>query len=156
MNTVSKTLKYEFEARIFVSLSIVALACIISAEFFGHSSPNYVTILGLFGLEKYSSLMFLFASALMILTSVLRMWSGSLLSSKTVMSFKVQSDSLVISGPYLLVRNPIYFADFLSLTAFSLFLPLPGILIPILFYIHYLRLIKYEEIAFIKIHPQAM
>ena len=153
MNTVSKTLKYEFEARIFVSFSIVLLACIISAEFFGHSSPNYVTILGLFGLEKYSSLMFLFASALMILTSVLRMWSGSLLSSKTVMSFKVQSDSLVISGPYLLVRNPIYFADFLSLTAFSLFLPLPGILIPILFYIHYLRLIKYEEIAFIKIHP---
>ncbi len=153
MKTASRILRYEFEARIFVSLSIVALACIISVVFFRESSPIYVMIFGMFGLEKYSSFMFLYASALMILTTVLRMWSGSLLSSKTVMSFKVQSDSLIISGPYLLVRNPIYFSDLLSLTALSLFLPLPGIFIPILFYIHYLRLIKYEEIAFSNIHP---
>jgi S-adenosylmethionine-diacylglycerol 3-amino-3-carboxypropyl transferase len=153
MKTVSRILRFEFEARIFVSFFIVALACIISAIFFSRSSPIYVSIFGFIGLEKYSSLMFLFASALLILTSLLRMWSGSLLSSKTVMSFKVQSDSLIISGPYLLVRNPIYFSDLLSLTAFSLFLPLPGILIPILFYIHYMRLIKYEEIAFSNIHP---
>ncbi|MBK9225893.1 MAG: DUF3419 family protein [Ignavibacteria bacterium] len=153
MKTVSRLLRYEFEARIFVSFFIVALACIISVVFFSRSSPLYAAIFGVVGLEKYSSLMFLFASALLILTSVLRIWSGSLLSSKTVMSFKVQSDSLVISGPYLLVRNPIYFADLLSLIAFSLFLPLPGILIPILFSIHYMRLIKYEEIAFSKIHP---
>ncbi len=153
MKTASKILRYEFEARIFVSLSIVALTCLISALYFRQSSPIYVMIFELFDLGKYSSLMFLFASVLMIMTTLLRMWSGSLLSSKTVMSFKVQSDSLIISGPYLLVRNPIYFADLVSLSAFSLFLPLPGIFITILFYIHYMRLIKYEEIAFSTIHP---
>ena len=153
MKTASKILRYEFEARIFVSLSIVALSCIISAIFYRQSSPIYVTIFRMFDLEKYSQLMFLFASALMLMTTVLRMWSGSLLSSQTVMSFKVRSESLIISGPYLLVRNPIYFADLASLIAFSIFLPLPGIFIPILFYIHYLRLIRYEEIAFCSIHP---
>ncbi|MEZ4692400.1 MAG: hypothetical protein R3A12_20450, partial [Ignavibacteria bacterium] len=34
-----------------------------------------------------------------------------------------------------------------------MFLPISGILIPVLFYIHYIRLIKYEEIAFFKIRP---
>ncbi len=153
MKTVSGILRFEFEARIFVSLFIVTISCLISAVFFSASSPLYVTIFGVFGLEKYSSLMFIFASGLLMFTTILRMWSGSLLSSKTVMSFKVQSNTLIISGPYLFVRNPIYFSDFLSLTAFSLFLPLPGILIPILFYIHYMRLIKYEEIAFINKTP---
>lgn len=151
MSLSSKILRYEFEARIFVSLSIVAMACGISLLYFRRSPPVYESLAGLAGLESYAPLMFLFASAVMVVTTLLRMWSGSLLTSETVMSFRVQSDSLVISGPYLLVRNPIYFSDLVSLTTFSLFLPLPGIIIPVLFCIHYLRLIKYEEIAFKKI-----
>jgi len=153
MKLISKIKKLEFEARIFISFSIVILACAISYFFFGHFPSNYITIFRAFGLEKYSSLMFFIASALMIIISLLRMWAGSLLSSKTVMSFKVQSDSLVLSGPYLLVRNPIYFSDWLALTVCSLFLPVSGLLMPVLFYIHYIQLIKYEEEAFSKNHP---
>ncbi len=153
MKSASKLMKYEFEARIFVSSSIVILTCVISAVFFSQSSPIYVLLFGMVGLERYSSVMFLIASSLMIVLSVMRMWAGSLLTSKTVMSFRVMSDSLIISGPYLLVRNPIYFSDYIALTVLSLFLPISGILIPVLFYIHYIRLIRYEEISFIKIHP---
>ena len=153
MKLISKINKFEFEARIFISFSIVILACVISYFFFGHFPSNYITIFRAFGLEKYSSLMFFIASALMIIISLLRMWAGSLLSSKTVMSFKVQSDSFILSGPYLLVRNPIYFSDWLALTVCSLFLPVSGLLMPVLFYIHYIQLIKYEEKAFSKNRP---
>ncbi len=153
MKSASKFIRYEFEARIFVSFSIVILTCIISAVFFSQSSPIYVLLFRMVGLERYSSVMFLIASLLMIVLSVMRMWAGSLLTSKTVMSFRVLSDSLIISGPYLLVRNPIYFSDYIALTVLSLFLPISGILTPVLFYIHYTRLIRYEELSFLKIHP---
>ena len=151
MKSTSKIIRYEFEARIFVSFSIVILTCVISAVFFSQSSPIYVLLFGMAGLEKYSPVMFLIASILMIVLSVMRMWAGSLLTSKTVMSFRVMSDSLIITGPYLLVRNPIYFSDYIALTVLSLFLPISGILIPVLFYIHYTRLIRYEEISFFNI-----
>lgn len=142
----------EFEARIFVSFSIVIIACLISITLFADFPSNYVFIFNSLGIEEYSRFVYLIAAGLMILASVLRMWAGSLLSSKTVMSFKVQSDSFVLSGPYLLIRNPIYFSDWFALTIISFFLPVSGLLIPVLFYIHYIQLIKYEEEAFNKIH----
>jgi len=153
MKLKEKIKQLEFEARIFVSFSIVILACVISVVLFSDFDANYLVIFRFAGVEEYSSLMFLFASALFVMISLLRMWAGSLLSSKTVMSFKVQSSSLVISGPYLLVRNPIYFSDWLVLTVLSLFLPVSGLLMPVLFYIHYIQLIKYEEESFNKNHP---
>jgi S-adenosylmethionine-diacylglycerol 3-amino-3-carboxypropyl transferase len=153
MSLIVKIKKLEFEARIFVSFSIVILVCVTSFVFFSHFDAGYIYIFKLFELEKHASIMFLFASALMVAISILRMWAGSLLSSKTVMSFKVQSDSLIISGPYLLVRNPIYFSDLLALSTLALFLPVTGLLMPILFYIHYIQLIKYEEEAFSNNHP---
>lgn len=145
-----KIRKIEFEARIFVSFSIVIITCLISLIFFNGYEKNYITILRLFGIEEYSYFMFLFVAVLFVFISLLRMWAGSLLSSKTVMSFKVQSDSLIIDGPYFLVRNPIYFSDLLALTVFSLFLPLSGLIMPVLFYLHYIQLIKYEEESFRK------
>ena len=53
MKLTSKIKKLEFEARIFISFSIVILACAISYFFFGHFPPNYITIFRVFGLEKY-------------------------------------------------------------------------------------------------------
>lgn len=154
MKIKEKIKQLEFEARIFVSFSIVILACVISVVLFKDFEPNYLVIFRLAGIEEYSSMMFLFASALFVIITLLRMWAGSLLSSKTVMSFKVQSESLIISGPYLLVRNPIYFSDWLALAVLSLFLPISGLLMPVLFYIHYIQLIKYEEESFSKIQPK--
>ena len=154
MKLISKIKKFEFEARIFVSFSIVILTCVLSFAFFSQLDTSFIYVFRLLGIEQYSSIMFFIASALMIAISILRMWAGSLLSSKTVMSFKVQSNSLIISGPYLLVRNPIYFSDLFALFIFSLFLPLPGLLMPLLFYVHYIQLIKYEEEAFSKNHPK--
>jgi S-adenosylmethionine-diacylglycerol 3-amino-3-carboxypropyl transferase len=91
---------------------------------------------------------FSFLAVCMFGISLLRMWAGSLLSSKTVMSFKIQTDSLITSGPYMLVRNPIYLADLLAMICFSVCLPMIALLIPLLFSFHYQNLIKYEELSF--------
>jgi S-adenosylmethionine-diacylglycerol 3-amino-3-carboxypropyl transferase len=150
---VKKSLKFEFENRIFISLAIVLSVFAVSVIFF-NNAPSILEILGdLFGLSSLKILFYgyCFLAISMFGISLLRMWAGSLLSSKTVMSFKVKTESLIIAGPYQLVRNPIYLADLLAMICFSLCLPLIALLIPILFSLHYSRLIKYEEISF-KIH----
>lgn len=91
---------------------------------------------------------------MMLFTSVIRMWSGSLLSSKRVMSFKIKSEYLTRDGPYKLVRNPIYFSDLFSLCCFALCLHPVGLIMPLLIFLHYLRLIKFEEMNLKSNHKQ--
>jgi S-adenosylmethionine-diacylglycerol 3-amino-3-carboxypropyl transferase len=73
------------------------------------------------------------------------MWAGSILTSGTVMAFKIQNSKLATSGPYNFVRNPIYFADLIAFTGLSLCLRPVGLLIPVLIWVHYYQLINYEE-----------
>jgi S-adenosylmethionine-diacylglycerol 3-amino-3-carboxypropyl transferase len=73
------------------------------------------------------------------------MWSGSILSSQRMMSFRVQHDQLLIQGPYQYTRNPIYLADFIAFIGFSLCMRPIGFLMPVLIYLHYMQLILYEE-----------
>jgi hypothetical protein len=75
------------------------------------------------------------------------MWAGTELTASRVMAFRVQVDEFHTGGPYRLVRNPIYLADFLAICAFSLCLPLVALLMPVLFWLHYERLIDYEELS---------
>lgn len=141
--------KWEFEARIFVSLSIVLAVCTLSYSLFDGSSAIAVLSGRLFGLPPgYSrSVGFLLAALLMASASLLRMWAGSILSSDRVMSFRVQNDRLLTRGPYRIVRNPIYLADLIAMCGFALCLPPPGLLLPVLMYLHYLQLVKFEEIS---------
>jgi S-adenosylmethionine-diacylglycerol 3-amino-3-carboxypropyl transferase len=114
-------------------------------------SPIVLALAGnIVGLSEYHSVILGFSSlsVAMLLICILRMWAGSILSSQTVMSFKVQSDRLQIVGPYKLIRNPIYLADLLAITCFSLCMPLVALLMPVLFYFHYIQLIHYEERSF--------
>lgn len=144
-------LKSEFEFRIFISLSIVLLTCLISFGFFYESAPLYRQILQETTLNSISPFSaYLFASVVMGFISLLRMWSGSVLSSEIVMTFRVRTDLFSKEGPYQLVRNPIYLADWIAILVFSLFLPPVGLMMPVLFYIHYVRLISFEETSLSK------
>ena len=136
-----------FEVRIFISLSIVMTVTIFSFLSF-KNTPSTVEIAGgWFGLSAGSSVRYgyLIIAFLVLFASLIRMWAGSILTSKTVMAFRVQNSKLALSGPYNFVRNPIYFADLIAFSALALCLKPVGLLIPVLIWIHYYQLIKYEE-----------
>jgi S-adenosylmethionine-diacylglycerol 3-amino-3-carboxypropyl transferase len=144
-----KIKKIEFEMRIFISFSIVILICALSFSVFAEYPANAVVIGKLAGLSEGTSLSlgFWMAALITAVASILRMWSGSVLTSKRMMAFPVQDDSLLAVGPYLLVRNPIYLADLIAFSGFVLCLPFIGVLLPVLLYLHYTQLIKYEEVS---------
>ena len=148
MNTsLAQIRKTWFEIRIFISLSIVTIISFLSFLLF-KNDPSTLEIAGRsLGLTSILSFRYgyIFVAFLVMFASLIRMWAGSILTSKTVMTFKIQNRKLSLSGPYNFVRNPIYFADLLAFTALSLCLRPIGLFIPVLIYIHYYQLIKYEE-----------
>jgi S-adenosylmethionine-diacylglycerol 3-amino-3-carboxypropyl transferase len=147
MTSFGEIRKTWFEVRIFISLSIVIIISTISFLVFKNSSSIIETAGSWFGLSAQLSVRYgyLFVALLVLLATLIRMWAGSILSSKTVMAFKIQNSKLTISGPYNFVRNPIYFADLIAFSALSLCLRPIGLLIPVLIWLHYYQLIKYEE-----------
>jgi protein-S-isoprenylcysteine O-methyltransferase Ste14 len=140
-------LQREFELRIFVSLAIVAGVYSVCVLGFPGTASLMVTCAARAGVQPDDARRagFLFLAGWMALISLLRMWAGTELSARRVMAFRVQTDRLETSGPYVLVRNPIYLADFLAICAFALCLPSAGLAMPLLFYLHYRRLIAFEE-----------
>jgi S-adenosylmethionine-diacylglycerol 3-amino-3-carboxypropyl transferase len=136
-----------FEVRIFISLSIVVVISLFSFLVFKNTPTTIEIAGGWLGLSKVISFCYGFdiIAAFVLLASLIRMWAGSILTSKTVMAFKVQNSKLTISGPYNFVRNPIYFADLIAFTSLSCCLRPIGLLIPVLICFHYYQLIKYEE-----------
>jgi S-adenosylmethionine-diacylglycerol 3-amino-3-carboxypropyl transferase len=136
-----------FEVRIFISLSIVTIVTAFSFLLF-KNAPSTLEIAGSWvGLTSELSVRYgyIIIAFLVLVASLIRMWAGSVLTSKTVMAFRVQNSRLALSGPYKFVRNPIYFADLIAFSALALCLKPVGLLIPLLIWVHYYQLIKYEE-----------
>ncbi|HVP91541.1 MAG TPA: DUF3419 family protein [Terriglobales bacterium] len=141
--------RFEFESRIFVSFGLVLLVSALSFTVFADSPINAVALGGFLGIPPSGSraLGYLAAALFMAAASFLRIWSGSVLTSRRMMSFEVRTDALLSSGPYEVVRNPIYLADLVAFAGFSLCLPPVGLLLPVLLFLHYTQLIGYEEIS---------
>jgi len=141
--------KFEFEFRIFISFGLVILISALSFSVFAGLPDISVALGGFFGIPAARSraLGYLAAALFMAGASFLRIWSGSVLTSRRMMSFEVKTDALFSSGPYRLVRNPIYLADLAAFTGFALCLPPIGLLLPVLLFLHYTQLIGYEEIS---------
>jgi protein-S-isoprenylcysteine O-methyltransferase Ste14 len=149
-------LRLEFEARIFVSLSIAGTICAVSYSTFSHFPSLLVLSAQTFGVPPDTTLTagYLAVGLLLASVSLLRMWAGGVLTPRRVMSFRVQVDTLNTAGPYRIVRNPIYFADLIAMSCFSLCLPVIGLVMPLLFYAHYARIIRYEEISLARRYGQ--
>ncbi|RPJ02227.1 MAG: DUF3419 family protein [Candidatus Aminicenantes bacterium] len=141
--------KFEFEFRIFISFGLVILISVLSFVVFAGLPGNSVALGGLLGIpaSRSRALGYLAAALFMAGASFLRIWSGSVLTSRRMMSFEVKTDALLSSGPYRLVRNPIYLADLVAFTGFALCLPPIGLLLPVILFLHYTQLIGYEEIS---------
>ena len=141
--------RFEFEARIFVSFGIVVFVCGLSFLASAQAPDNVVTVGRWIGLEPRAALRtgYLLAASAMAVASILRMWSGSVLTSHRMMAFTVQRDRLITTGPYGVVRNPIYLADFVAFCAFAACLRPVGLILPVLFFMHYSQLVAFEENA---------
>ncbi len=141
--------RLEFEARIFVSFGLVAIVVVLSEIVFADSISTASHIGPWIGMDadEASHAGFLVAAAILIVATILRMWAGSVLTSTRVMAFGVQNDALLTRGPYRLSRNPIYLADLVALAGFSLVLKPVGLVLPVLFVLHYRQLIAHEETA---------
>jgi S-adenosylmethionine-diacylglycerol 3-amino-3-carboxypropyl transferase len=144
-----KIQKFEFEFRIFISFGLVILISALSFSVFADVPENSIALGGSLGIpaSRSRALGFLAAALFAAGASFLRIWSGSVLTSKRMMSFEIKTDALFSSGPYQLVRNPIYLADLIAFTGFSLCLPPIGLLLPVLLFLHYTQLIAYEEVS---------
>lgn len=144
---LDKIRKIEFEIRIFISLGIVIVICLISFLAYPDVPSNMERLGSKVGLSQSASLKwgYGFVAFIMVVASMLRMWAGSVLSSPRVMSFKIRKELLAEEGPYKLTRNPIYLADLLCFVGFALCLPPIGIALPVLLFLHYIQLIVYEE-----------
>ena len=144
---LSKLWRIEYEGRIFVSFSIAATVMGLSYRIFP-TEPSALELIGsALGLAPRDALRlgYVCLALLFGLCSVVRMWAGSLLTPGRVMSFQIQTDLFSRQGPYRLVRNPIYCADLWALALIATCLPWPGLAMPVLFYFHYLSIIRYEE-----------
>ncbi len=139
--------KMWFEMRIFISLSIVIIISLLSFLSFKNSSSIIEIAGGWTGMSPATSIHvgYIAVAIAVFIASLIRMWAGSVLSSKTVMAFRIRNSEFKISSPYNLVRNPIYSADLIAFTSLSLCLKPIGLLIPALILIHYYQLIRYEE-----------
>jgi len=146
-NFIYTVQKFEFEARIFISFSIVILVTLSSFLLFSGTSTNFIIIGNWFHIDPYWANFsgYMLVILITIVASLLRMWSGSILSSQRMMAFKIQHDQLLMKGPYKLTRNPIYLADFIAFIGFALCMKPVGFLMPVLIYLHYMQLIHYEE-----------
>lgn len=157
MNPLTERIRQvEFKYRIFISFGIVIFVSALSFITYAHLPSNALSIGKFLGLAPDISISigFLIISIVLILASALRIWAGSSLSSQTMMSFQIKTDSIVLTGPYHYVRNPIYLADFIAFCGFTMCLPPIGILLPVLLYLHYSQLIKYEEKSFLQSFPK--
>jgi S-adenosylmethionine-diacylglycerol 3-amino-3-carboxypropyl transferase len=139
--------RFEFEKRIFISLGIVLVICLLSFIVFNHVPSNMILIGNTFGISPSWSVPVGFGvvAFIMVVASLLRMWAGTILSSPLVMSFKIQKQILAVKGPFIISRNPIYLADMIAYCSFAICFTPIGLLLPVLLYLHYTQLINYEE-----------
>lgn len=139
--------EFQFNARIFISFTIVAVVALLA---FGvlPSQPALCSAFGVaagWGWHGAWIIGCIAAMLLLAVASFLRIWAGGVLTAQRMMAFPVQTDAFICSGPYRMTRNPIYLADLIAMSAFAIMLPPIGVLLPVLFALHYRGLIRYEE-----------
>ncbi|MBX7151138.1 isoprenylcysteine carboxylmethyltransferase family protein [bacterium] len=98
---------------------------------------------------QFDPLMYYTGTALILSGELLRIWSVSHIGPGSRVIEKAIGPKLVISGPYRLVRNPIYLSNLLIYLGFAVlsnvFFPVFSVITLSVFLIIYYCIIRYEE-----------
>ncbi|KAA6457210.1 isoprenylcysteine carboxylmethyltransferase family protein [Acidobacteria bacterium AB60] len=102
--------------------------------------------LGLFNFTVATPVVILIATAVAALGAVLRVWGTAWLGASVVNNSDMTAGTVMASGPYRYVRNPLYLGTQLTMTGMSSAMPVSGAAFAILFIaVFQLRLILGEE-----------
>lgn len=140
-NLIYKILKIQFNFR----LQITILICISA---FLTPFLKDKRMFHLFKLNDifYIKIFYVLAAVACFLSFILRTWGTAYLSSYKVMAKNAITDKLIINGPFLYVRNPLYLGDMISAFFIGLLLPPIGFfLMSFVFILHNMGLAIYEE-----------
>ncbi len=98
--------------------------------------PEEVTVRGIY----------LFLAGVNLVSGIIRIWAGGILTGARMMAVGIQTDELITGGPYNHLRNPIYLADILTMAGMALVVPLPGSILTVgLLAFIYPQIMTYEE-----------
>jgi len=146
MDLIKKLHKLEFDFRL--QITVVITACALVSPMFSDDRTYYHMGLLTSG-EKRA--VFMVIGIVCALTTLLRIWGTSYVTSRPVMAKNVVSERLITDGPYAFVRNPLYLSDILGGAAVGVALPPGGFLIiSIGLIVHSYFLARYEEKNFIE------
>ena len=82
--------------------------------------------------DHAARLLFALAALLLFVAALIRTWSSSYLHARVVYGAEVKTDSLVADGPYRRVRNPLYFANVLMVSAMGSMMSRTGFFVAVL------------------------
>jgi len=138
---LSRLHELEFNFRLQITV-LIATAALVTPMF---SDSRIYEYFGIFDFSHKIAL-FIFIGTACALASVIRCWGAAYLSSYVVMAKDANQDKLIVAGPFMYLRNPLYFGDILGAGAVSLALPWQGFFIMIFFLtLHSYFLALYEE-----------
>ncbi|HOT75016.1 MAG TPA: methyltransferase [Candidatus Wallbacteria bacterium] len=138
---LNKLHELEFNLRLQIT-TFIAAAALVTPMFTNIRIYEYL------GLTEVEGIKFLYAAigAVCFAAFAVRAWGAAYLSSYVVMAREANQDKLIVAGPFMFVRNPLYFGDILGAAAIACALPAEGfiIMVPPLA-IHSYLLARYEE-----------
>lgn len=150
MRLYKKILRVNFEYRVLISYLIFGIA-LLTLVFSKYYTYNIIADYFRWNRKTVLSVTFIIIGILNLVTWLFRSYAGGFLKGHTAVNKEVLTDTLVTSGPYEYVRNPLYLSDIISMT--SIGFAGPPVAIIILFLgkiITSVLYVRYEEQELLK------
>ncbi len=131
----------EFNFRLQIT-SAISAAALVTPMFTNIRTFEYLGVAGPAGMK----ILYVIIGSICLAAFLLRAWGAAYLSSYVVMAKDANQDKLIVAGPFMYMRNPLYTGDILGASAIGLALPPAGFFImAVLLTLHSYLLARYEE-----------
>jgi len=144
-NPSSKWNRWLFEHRVEAASLIGGIGFVFYLFTPRHFTESAAGLVGV-NPDAASQSVYIFLALWNLAAGILRIWAGGTLGGARMMNVRVQTDALILSGPYAHVRNPIYLSDIMTLAGMGLVVPvLGGVTVWLSIWFVYRKLTAYEQ-----------